>query len=1029
MTSSQSAIPLSPPQPPSNETLLALFSANLKLLHRDDSNLLDYFGLDRSQLVEHLKQALSGEANSPLRTRTPALQGELEKLLSISLHPGCPSSTSPFFWFEYRCYLYFRQAFLRHPSQPHRMAHLNLRPLLGSVKPYIMNTVRRMSEAVLTHALNLRIQQKTLSSLAEFSAALKERLTIAAIAATYPVLFDLLIQTLLDINTYVVNVIQHFIDDHRLLCTTFASDTGKINQITLGLGDPHGNYQTVCEVKTTHQALIYKPRANREAAFYQETLLLLHNLTLSDWFSVYVPKSLTQADHCWTEKVLHLPCQTATQHTLFYQRLGAQVAVVHALNGIDFHFENIIAHGTSPVMIDLECLFNAPLGNTPHATPPQPTLAAALQTVRDSVFSSGFVPFAQHAGNDVSGLTPQCRFSILQNTLIHENGFYHLRKISTEHDTAGTHQPFEPGSKLTAQHYLPALLEGFEFGYHAISQHKQRLVDHLRHSTKQLTTRLLVKNTQRYVDFIALGLHPRFMQNWLDRELLFATLWSEAKGNPLKEHALKAEIGELQRLNIPRFTLMVNSDSFNPGDNQGAPLMLDDTPIQACRRKMLGFSPANKALQLAVLQKCLAPTKVGNLPLNAAHVSQPCVVLTSNAALRGARAVAQRLIQLKIEADDGGIRWLAFKTHHSTQKHYLTAMNNDLYAGMAGIGLFFLGLYRVTGELNHLHTTDQIITSIAQTQRHFDGNTDLSAFQGLGGYLYLIWHRKTLAPTQAYDAQIAELTASLCTPPTDTCDSDFIAGSCGILSLLAALHLHAPQGSLALAIKRRAQHIYRSLQLAQNGTLHNRDGSPALSGLAHGISGAVLALCKAYQATQDEQLIPWVKQFVHAENALKQDGFWLDLRECRTSQSMSKWCHGDAGILLARQAVVSSMGEQLPKAFIREVQADIECCLSNLYCHGLGSGYGLCHGDFGNLMCLQSFYRTRGDTIVLGETQELLGAATRDFLDNPAIANDSYPELGLMTGIAGIGYCLLKQLDPSLPDVLSLELTASNARF
>ncbi|CAI3807661.1 hypothetical protein GLGCALEP_04598 [Pseudomonas sp. MM221] len=34
-----------------------------------------------------------------------------------------------------------------------------------------------------------------------------------------------------------------------------------------------------------------------------------------------------------------------------------------------------------------------------------------------------------------------------------------------------------------------------------------------------------------------------------------------------------------------------------------------------------------------------------------------------------------------------------------------------------------------------------------------------------------------------------------------------------------------------------------------------------------------------------------------------------------------------------------------------------------------------------------------------------------------------------MTGIAGIGYCLLKQLDPSLPDVLSLELTASNARF
>ncbi|MNO77689.1 Lanthionine synthetase C-like protein [compost metagenome] len=886
-----------------------------------------------------------------------------------------------------------------------------------------MNTVRRISEAVLTHALNLGIQQNTLSELAEFSAALKDKSSIAALAANYPVLFDLLFQTLLDINAYLIRIIQHFKDDHGQLNATFPAGVGKIEHITLGLGDPHGNYQTVCEINATHQTLIYKPRSNREAAFYQETLSLLSILTGSDWFSSYTPKSLARADHCWTEKVLHLHCQTAAQHALFYHRLGAQIAVVHALNGIDFHFENIIAHGCSPVMIDLECLFTAPLVNAVDTTPPQHALKDALQTVRDSVFSSGFVPFAQHAGNDVSGLTPQCRFSIRVNTLIHENGFYHLRKTSTEHDAAVTHQPFPPGSSLTARHYLPALLQGFDFAYDAISQHKHRLVEHLEQNAEQLTTRLLIKNTQRYVDFIALGLHPRFMQNQMDRELLLATLCSEAKGNPLKEIALKAELDELQRLNIPHFTLPISSAAFMPKGNTGAPLALEQSPLQACRRKILGLSPASKSLQRAVLGKCLAPTTVRHLPMNSAHACNLSTAMTPAAALHGAQAIAQRLQQLKIEGGDGGIRWLAFKTHPATHKHYLTVMNNDLYSGMAGIGLFYLGLYRVTAKPAYLHTTDRIITSIAQTQRHFNADGNLSAFQGLGGYFYLVWHRKMLAPTNAYEQQLAALTANLCEPPADACDSDFIAGSSGILSLLSALHSHAPQRRLELAIKQRVQHICRALQPTADGALQHRDGSPALSGLAHGISGAVLSLCKAYEATRDSQLIPLVEQFVRAENKLKRDGFWLDLRECSTSPSMSKWCHGDAGILLARQALSSAMGEQLSSACLSEIQADIECCLSNIHSHGLGSGYSLCHGDLGNLMCLQTVYRARGDAVALARTHKLLGTVTREYLRNPAIADDDHPDLGLMTGISGVGYCLLKQLDPSLPDVLSLGIT------
>ena len=995
-----------------DKELRALFGANLKLLHHDDSSLLKYLGKNRSQLL----------AQGETTPRSTAFAGELQKLMSLTPRAARPESASPFFWFEYRFYVYVRRAFIRHADLPANLEHLHLRRMLGSVRPYIMNTVRRISEAALTHALNLGIQQGTLNDIAEFSALLKENASIAALAAHYPVLFDLLFQTLLDISAYLIRVVQHFNEDHEELNATFPGGVGKIEHMTLGLGDPHGNYQTVCEITTSRQTLIYKPRGNHEAAFYQATLSLLHTLTDNRWFHAHVPRSLALADHCWTEKVLHLHCQDTTQYTLFYQRLGAQIAVIHALNGIDFHFENIIAHGCSPVMIDLECLFTAPLGTTLEATP---TLRDALQTVRDSVFASGFVPFAQHAGNDVSGLTPQCRFSVRVNTLVRENGFYHLRKVSSEQAAAITHQPFPAGSNLSARDYLPALLEGFDFAYDAISRHKHQLVKHLDQYAEQLSTRMLIKNTQRYVDFLAMSLHPRFLQSRMDRELLLATLWPEAKSNPLKEAAFKTECNELRHLNIPRFTLPITDASFTPSADTDVPLTLEQSPLQACRSKILGFSPGSKNLQRAVLLKCLAPGAVSDLPMNMAHTSKQACALHPAQALNDAKTIAQHLQQRVIEGVDGGLRWLAFKTNHTTHKPYMTVMNNDLYSGMAGIGLFYLGLYRITANPAYLNTTDRIITSIAQTQRHFNSDDNLSAFQGLGGYLYLVWHRRLLAPTDALDPQLAALTKALCAPPAEGCDSDLIAGSCGILSLLSALHKHAPQAQLEQAIRQRVQHICCALQPTANGALHNRDGSPALSGLAHGISGAVLSLCKAYEAIHDNQLISLVEQFVRAENTLKQDDGWLDLRECRTSQSMSKWCHGDAGILLARQAVLSSMGALLPRAFRSEIQGDIECCLSNIYRHGLGSGYSLCHGDFGNIMCLQTVYRTRGDSVALKNTHSLLGTLTREFIGSSAFADDSYPELGLMTGISGIGYCLLKQLDPALPDVLSLDFTLS----
>ena len=1007
----------------SSETLTALFNANLDLLHPNDQSLLHYFGMGRCQLLRHLtapsQTAACAEATPPLVSN---YQRNLYQLKSLALPHDAPLSSDCFFWFNYRFYLYFHHLFTHHPRFPDTAERLHVTRVLEGLLPYIMTTVRRVSKAVLTHALNCKILANNEFELSQFSADLRNESTIANLASVYPVLFNLLFELLQDITDYVHRVTQYFIEDHAQLSNVFSVRLGKIESIRLGLGDAHGRQESVCEINSSGTKLIYKPRANREAQFYTETLSLLQQRTGSDWFNSYSPKILATQDHCWVEKIPHVLCQTRQQRVLYYQRLGAQIAVIHALNGIDFHYENIIAHGTSPVMIDLECLFTAPLGTTPSSTPIEPTLAGALQMMRDSVSSSGFVPFAQEAMNDVSGLTQQEHFTVTTDTLVAQNGFYHLRKLTAERETGAMHQPFPAGSGDTATAYFPALLEGFNFAYDALCKNRDALLEHLDRNASHLTTRVLVKSTQRYIDFIALGLHPRFMQTQLDRELLLATLWSEAKGNPLKELAFSAEIEELQGLNVPRFVMKISSHQLNRAVRAPTPLLLDQSPLDACRRKIQRLSPAGKKLQAAVFSKCLPSLKVSRCPLNEAHLNQTVHPLSHAEALHGAEMIAAQLESLMIAEDDQGIRWLSFETHPTTHKKYLALMKNDLYSGMAGLGLFYLGLYSVTANTRYLQRTDRILKSLEDSHGFFDTDAGCGGFHGLGSYIYLLWHRKVLCPTDDYDTQIDTLITRLCKLPTDTCDIDFISGSCGTLAILSGLHAIIPHHRLQNAISRRVDQIAHALSLDENGLLHSRDGSPVLTGISHGMSGAILSLSKAYAATKDRRIIPLVERFIRSENTLKRDGFWLDLRECSQSQHFTKWCHGDGGILLARLAVLSSMEALLSSALVDEVNNDIACCVSNLLSHGLNNGYTLCHGDFGNLMCLNMFYRARADSDAVERINQLMGAVTHDYFQSTSIQRDLFPELGLMTGISGIGYSLLKHIDPSLPNVLSLEL-------
>ena len=92
--------------------------------------------------------------------------------------------------------------------------------------------------------------------------------------------------------------------------------------------------------------------------------------------------------------------------------------------------------------------------------------------------------------------------------------------------------------------------------------------------------------------------------------------------------------------------------------------------------------------------------------------------------------------------------------------------------------------------------------------------------------------------------------------------------------------------------------------------------------------------------------------------------------------------------------------------------------------HGFGQNHCLCHGDLGNLDFLASAERQLGGDAALGRqvrrrTRQVLASIGRDGWCCGTRGAVESP--GLMNGIAGIGYGLLRLAEPGrVPSVLAL---------
>lgn len=133
-------------------------------------------------------------------------------------------------------------------------------------------------------------------------------------------------------------------------------DVKRLVTIQTSGGDRHRGGRQVLVLTFGESKVVYKPTYLYADQLYAEFVNLL---ALHPPYDLRSAQILPRNGYGWLEFIDFVPCKSEHEVRSYYQRAGALLAVADTLNYCDGHFENLIAHGAYPVLIDCETLFHA----------------------------------------------------------------------------------------------------------------------------------------------------------------------------------------------------------------------------------------------------------------------------------------------------------------------------------------------------------------------------------------------------------------------------------------------------------------------------------------------------------------------------------------------------------------------------------------------------------------------------------------------------------------------------------------------
>jgi type 2 lantibiotic biosynthesis protein LanM len=865
---------------------------------------------------------------------------------------------------------------------------------------------------------------------------LRDPVVSTDILARYPVLTQQLHTQIAQWLQFSVEIVRHFCAENAEICQTFDIERDDaLIAIEQGSGDRHRQGRSVCILKfASGVQLVYKPRSLSIDVHFQMLLDWVNNY--ADLPRFQTVKVLDYDKHGWMEFVHHMPCLTEAEVQRFYVRLGAYLALLYVLEASDFHYENLIAVGEQPILVDLESLFqprlpiSGPLAGTDQAF-------AAADALASSVMRVGLLPSRMWGNEDAEGIDlsgvggegGQWTPMKIPQWIDKSSDEMRLVREQIRMD-AGQNRARLNDQDVNVLDYTDEFIDGFTRMYRLIQAHRDTLPASVLATFKQDLVRVILRDTAYYSQMLFESFHPDLLRDALDRDRYIDALWKATLQRPHLKQFAPAERSDILNGDVPLFNAPIAGHHIEDAHGDQYPDALAQSGFERVENRLETLSEDDLNRQLWFIRGSLGIlVKHSHEALHKVNrQTRPQNVATADAYVAMARKIADHLARGAMR-NAQGISWIGVVFGQSRQHTSLMPLGADLYSGLPGLALFFAYLNKVDNCVDYRGLAVEIVDTL---QKHRDNVLPLlnlpGAFGGLSGLIYSYMHLADLLDQPDLLDEAVAMAYQLPDRLSNDNHYDIINGAAG--AILVVLRLYdITQNALLLNIAERyGQHLLDTAQ-EQDGRLGwivPGMGDAPLSGMSHGSAGIALALLRLADKTGQRQFANYAERAIEAENQLfaPERGNWADLRTFeghRLEETyMTFWCHGAPGIGLARlNSLLLAHSTALEQQLIHDLQQALRTTLDQ----GFGYNHSICHGDLGNLDLLITTSQYLPDQVNAEDITRLGSLILEDMADHWKCGTPTGVEThGLMMGLAGIGYQLLRLANPqSVPSILTLE--------
>lgn len=764
-----------------------------------------------------------------------------------------------------------------------------------------------------------------------------------------------------------------------------------VKEVRTGKGDLHCGGRSVVELRLDIGIVVYyKPHpVVSDIIFYK----FMDEIEDGEAGYGNLYRCLDCIDYGWIRGIEHQECSLEEQIHNFYKRIGRMAGVCDLLGSHDLHYQNLIACGEYPVLVDLENIFR---------TDEEKFRIGEDTELKYSILDSNLFPISMRerrfcavtGGNGGKGCYQVPGLHVDEEGISVTYGRPYMERGMNY-----------PKRGISAAEYLPDIREGYDHAWRCILHMTD--VELKKILPGNIFSRYLVHSTQLYHSILEASLHPSLMMEPEEREAFIRKVCPD--GN-----LLNYEVKDLLMGDIPYFYRKADSKSLFVSSGYEIKDYFKETMPEAVMRRKHAMNEKRRKLQCELLQMSLNLTRLDERALENGIYAESQEEGREKEWLELAVEMADKIVKSAIWSDDETmVTWFTLQcTAEEEIDAGIKAIDYYLYNGLAGIAVFLRAMELVCGGYDKVCAAAETAL-FAYTDYVLEGKR--KAISGFTGaycgeasvmYAYQILYGITGKKKYLrYAGRHAEIVMGFVEQDTRY---DLLYGNAGAVCVFCNMY-ELTREEKYLAYAQRTEQLLRHHLCIYKKEAHDssQDEKSLCVGMAHGCSGFIMSYGRLSRHVKDGWIYDEIlESLLDDENAAYMRRAEKKNNTAETSE-LPSWCRGNLGIALAYLDLRRNTGTK----FDSKISAILKETNRMIGRIPLRRSMSMCHGNMGNLMMATKCIAEMGD--MEQEQKGEFKEKVRKLLSHEGIVMETEKmNCGMMVGCAGIGWvCLTMSRD------------------